>query len=217
MKVNAFLPMKMINERFPNKNVVDFQGIPLFNHILRTVSGIELIDSIDIYASTDEYKSHLVISNSNLRFIRRNKDLDSSNTSISQVIQAYCNQSDADIILMVHATSPMLEQSTILKCLESVKSGDFDSAATMIAIRGFAYFDEKPINFNSNQMLPRLQDIKPIFIEQNGLWVFKRVEFLNQLKRVHGKTYFHEVSGIEATDIDFKADFEYLKFLSGDV
>jgi hypothetical protein len=34
--------MKMINERFPNKNVVDFQGIPLFNHILRTVSKIEL-------------------------------------------------------------------------------------------------------------------------------------------------------------------------------
>ena len=61
MKVNTFLPMKMINERFPNKNVVDFQGIPLFNHILRTVSGIELIDSIDVYASTDEYKSHLVI------------------------------------------------------------------------------------------------------------------------------------------------------------
>jgi CMP-N-acetylneuraminic acid synthetase len=61
MKVNAFLPMKMINERFPNKNIVDFQGIPLFNHILRTVSGIKLIERIDVYTSTDEYKSHLVI------------------------------------------------------------------------------------------------------------------------------------------------------------
>lgn len=42
MKVNAFSPMKMINERFPNKNVVDFKDIPLFNHVLGTVSRIEL-------------------------------------------------------------------------------------------------------------------------------------------------------------------------------
>jgi len=214
MKINVFLPMKMINERFPNKNIIDFQGIPLFNHVLRTVSNIELFDFIDIFASTDEYKNHLVISDSRIRFIERDEKLDSSQTSISRVIYEYCNNSDADIILMLHATSPMLEKNSILKCLENVLSGEYDSSATMIAIREFAYFNEKPINFDSDQPLPRLQDIKPIFVEQNGLWVFRKLDFLNQQKRVYGKTYFHIVSGAEATDIDFKEDLDYLKFIT---
>lgn len=206
--------MKMINERFPNKNVVDFQGIPLFNHVLRTVSNIKLFDFIDIFASTDEYKNHLIISDSRIRFIARDEKLDLSQTSISRVIFEYCNNSDADIILMLHATSPMLEENTILKCLENVLSGEYDSSATMIAIREFAYFNEKPINFDSEQALPRLQDIEPILVEQNGLWVFKRLDFLNQQKRVYGKTYFHVVSGVEAADIDFKEDLDYLKFIT---
>jgi CMP-N-acetylneuraminic acid synthetase len=216
MKINAFLPMKMVNERFPNKNIIDFQGMPLFNHILKTISGIEIIDFVDVFASTDEYKEYLVVSDTRIRFVKRNKNLDSSDTSISNVIHEYCNNSDADLILMLHATSPMLEKNTILKCLDSVITGNFDSAATMIAIQEFAYFNDSPINFDPTQPLPRLQDIQPIFVEQNGLWVFKRVEFLNQRKRVFGKTYFHIVDGTEATDIDFKSDLDYLKYSTKD-
>lgn len=214
MKINVFLPMKMLNERFPNKNIVDFQGIPLFNHIIRTVSNIKLIDFIDIFASSDKYKNHLIISDPRIRHIKRDDKLDSSQTSISSVINEYCKSSDADLILMLHATSPMLGTNTILKCLENVYSGTYDTSATMIAIREFAYFNERPINFNPSQPLPRLQDIQPIFVEQNGLWVFSRLGFLNQQKRVYGKTYFHVVSGIEATDIDFKTDLDYLKFIT---
>jgi CMP-N-acetylneuraminic acid synthetase len=179
---------------------------------LKTVSGIKIIDFVDIFTSTDEYKNHLVISDSRIRFIKRDEKLDSSDTSISKVIHGYCNNSDADLILMIHATSPMLDKNTISKCLESVISGSFDSAATMIAIREFAYFNNNPINFDPNQPLPRLQDIQPILVEQGGLWVFKRVEFLNQQKRVYGKTYFHIIRGAEATDIDFKSDLDYLKW-----
>jgi CMP-N-acetylneuraminic acid synthetase len=179
---------------------------------LKTISGIEITDFIDIFASTDEYKKYLVVSDARIRFVKRDKKLDSYDTSISQVIHEYCINSDADLILMIHATSPMLNENTILKCLENVMSGNFDSAATMIAIREFAYFNDNPINFDPTQPLPRLQDIKPILAEQGGLWVFKRVEFLNQHKRVLGKTYFHVIGGTEATDIDFKSDLDYLKY-----
>jgi CMP-N-acetylneuraminic acid synthetase len=86
----------------------------------------------------------------------------------------------------------------------------------MIAVQEFAYFNDSPINFDPTQPLPRLQDIQPIFVEQNGLWVFKRVEFLNQRKRVFGKTYFHVIGGTEATDIDFKSDLDYLKYSTKD-
>lgn len=204
--------MKFVNERFPNKNVVDFQGIPLFNHILKTLSSINIIDVVDIFASTDDYKNYLVISDSRIRFIKRDKKLDSPDTSISEVIREYCANTDADLILMIHATSPMLRKDTILKCLESVITDNFDSAATMIAIQEFAYFNDNPINFDPTKPLPRLQDIQPILVEQNGLWVFKKTAFLNIQKRIFGKTYFHIIGGTEAADIDFKSDLDYLKY-----
>jgi CMP-N-acetylneuraminic acid synthetase len=212
-QVSAFMPMKMTNERFPNKNIVNFNEVPLYNHILKTITKIDAINSIDIFSSDDSFQKFLQVFDTRIKHLKRNASLDLPSTSISQVISSYCEIVDSDIIVLFHATSPMLSEQTILRCLLAVLSGDYDSAATVIAMRGFSYFDGRPINFNLNEPLPRLQDIKPIIVEQNGLWVFSRSEYLKSQHRIHGRPFLCEISGIEAVDIDYQSDLDYLQFL----
>ena len=48
MKIIALLPMKGNSERVPNKNLKDFNGKPLFHHVLESLQNCKLIDEVII-------------------------------------------------------------------------------------------------------------------------------------------------------------------------
>ena len=55
MKIVAFVPIKMNNERLPGKNTKSFDnGEPLIYYILDTLRKVNELDEIYVYCSSEE-------------------------------------------------------------------------------------------------------------------------------------------------------------------
>lgn len=121
--------------------------------------------------------------------------------------QGFLEMVDADIIVLCHVTCPFLKASSIEKCIEKVKSGEYDSAFTAVQVRDFLWKNGEPLNFNPNYVL-KTQDLPVIFKESVGCYVFTKELFVSSSRRVGFRPYICEVDAFEATDIDYPEDFE---------
>ena len=196
--------MKLNNERFPNKNTKPFDnGKPLCYYILETLLRVNGIDDIYVYCSNPRIQDYIP---EGIKFIRRSENLDTSSTSMNEVLKCFSNDVEADIYLMTHATSPFVLSSSIENALLKVKTGDYDSALAVQKIQEFLWKDGKPFNYDLAS-IPRTQDLPKLYAETSGFYIYRKEIIQNHNRRIGFQPYLQEVSKIEATDIDEKEDF----------
>ena len=205
MRVVCCVPMKLYNERLPNKNIIQLaNGQPLCTFILQTLLGISVIDDIIVYCSDSSITSYLPVG---VRFMKRGTHLDTNTTSMIEVLQCFVSDVEADIYILAHATAPFLQSSSIENALQQVKSGCYDSAFSVqkhhdfIWINGIANYDPKDI--------PRTQDLPPYFKETSGFYIFKRSVITQLGQRIGSRPYMQEVNWIEGIDIDDQEDLNF--------
>ena len=75
----------------------------------------------------------------------------------------------------------------------------------MEKIQTFLWQDGAPINFDPDHF-PRTQDLKPIYMETSGAFVFPKWVFEKYNRRVGVKPCLVEVEPIESSDIDTEYD-----------
>lgn len=131
MKVVAYVPIKLNNERMPNKNLSHFDdGTPMCHLVFNTLSSVREIDEVYCYCSDPKIKDYLT---GRVRFLQRDKSLDTAATKCGEIIGAFLNDVNADIVILSHVTSPFLRADTVKKCIAAVKSGKYDSAESKVA------------------------------------------------------------------------------------
>jgi len=204
MKIVAVVPMKLNNERLPNKNTKPFdKGKPLCYYILKTLLMVNDIDDIYVYCSNPRIQDFIP---KGIKFVRRSESLDTSSTSMNEVLKCFSEDVDADIYLMTHATSPFVLSTSIEKALSKVKTDDYDSALAVQKIQEFLWEDGKPFNYDLAS-IPRTQDLPKLFAETSGFYIYKKEIIQSYNRRIGFNPYLQEVSKIEATDIDEYEDF----------
>lgn len=204
MKSVAFVPIKLNNERFPNKNITPFDsGKPLISYILDTLLKVKNVDEIYVYCSSEEIIPYLP---EGVKFLKREKYLDLSTTSFNEVLVTFAEKVHADVYALTHATAPFIESKSIELGVEKVLSGDYDSALAVTKLQEFVWKDGRPFNYDVEH-IPRTQDLEPLYTETCGLFVYTRDLILNKKRRIGDTPYLVEVSKIEACDINTKDDF----------
>lgn len=205
MKVVALIPIKLNSERVPGKNIKRFSnGTPLMTLIEKTCLDAELIDEVYVYCSNRSVQNYVI---EGVNYLQRPGYLDADSSNCNDIIREFIKEIDADIYVVSHATSPFTKSESIDACIEAVLSGEYDSAFLARRMQEFLWQDEKPLNFDA-QHFPRTQDLKPIYTETSGAFVFSRKTFQTYDRRVGVKPCIHEVDSIEAIDIDYPIDFE---------
>lgn len=204
MKIVAFVPIKLNNQRLPGKNLLPLGGKPLCKHLFQTLSKIPNIDKSYVFCSDGIIKQYMP---SELIYLERSPELDGNTVKGADIYRAFISEVEADYYMLLHATSPFTSTASIEKAIEAVKSGKYDSAFTAERIQTFAWYKGSPINY-SPEDVPRTQDLDPIWVETSGFYLFSRELFLNTGRRIGNKPYIVEVSNIEAIDIDEKKDYE---------
>ena len=97
--------------------------------------------------------------------------------TIEKVIERYKKAlPDADIYVYAHATAPYITVQTMQQCIEAVQSGKYDSAFCAVKIQDYLWQDGEPLNFDAANV-PRSQDLKPIYRETSGVYVFTKEVF----------------------------------------
>lgn len=205
MKIVAYIPIKLNNERLPNKNIKTFfDKTPLIHFVQRTLLQIPDISQIYVYCSDESIKPYLL---EGVQFLQRSKSLDTQQTLCGDIIDSFINTIKSDIYVLAHATAPFVNAQTYIKCIESVKSGMFDSAFGARKYQNFVWYRDKPLNFSFNRAL-RTQDMSPVYHEVSSPYVFTQQTFETYRGRTGANPYICECSEIESIDIDYPRDFE---------
>ena len=205
MKIVAITPVKMNNVRTPGKNTKAFSdGTPLIHCIQKTVQSIDEIDDYYVYCSNSDIQKFLL---PGTKFMERDKKFDTPEADVLDMMYQFSLLVDADIYIQVHATAPFLSSDSIKKGIEQIKSGSFDSAFSVRNFQEFLWSDNTPINY-SLESIPRTQDMKPMYVETTGMYMYTK-DVIRKLRRRIGDTpYLLQVSEIEALDINNPIDFE---------
>lgn len=204
MKTVAFVPIKMNNERLPGKNTKAFSnGRPLIDYILQTLKTVDQVDEIYVYCSNPEIRAFLP---EGVKFLQRSPHLDLSTTSFNEVLTSFARDVEADIYVLTHATAPFIKAQTFDTAITAVKSGNYDSALSVMKLQEFIWKDGKPFNYSTDN-IPRTQDLEPLYTETCGMYVYTRDLILEHNRRVGFRPCLVEVSKIEACDINEPDDF----------
>lgn len=211
MKVVAFVPIKLNNQRFPGKNLKCFSdGKPLLTMFLETLSKIKEIDESYVFCSSREVEQYLV---GDVRFLQRPSSLDSKDAKPQDIISAFMKLIDADVYGMCHCTSPFVAPKHFEECIHAVKTEAYDSAFTAERLQRLLWTDRfEPLNFAPDN-IPRTQDLPPIYAEVSAAYFFRREVFEKYQRRIGSHPYIAEVNGMESMDIDYQEDFEMANIL----
>lgn len=205
MKIAAFVPIKLNNERTPGKNTKCFDdGTALITVFLKTLVKVSEIDELYVYCSDEAICDYLI---PGVRFLKRPEFLDTKSATPQDIIRCFMSEVDADIYAVCHCTSPFVTAEHISRCFCKVRDDGYDSAFTAEKIQRLMWCDGKPLNFDAAN-IPRTQDLPAYFNEVSAAYVFRKETFLSLQRRIGEHPFICEVSGYECTDIDYPEDFE---------
>lgn len=209
MKTVAIMPIKLKNERCPGKNTRMLGSKPLLQWELDSLKATGLCDSINVFCSSEDVVPYLPDS---VQFVKRPEFLDLPTSNFTQIFSLFMEQHPADIYVYAHATAPFVTVETMRQCILAVQSGEYDSAFCAAKLQDYLWQDGKPLNFDATNV-PRTQDLKPIYQETSGVYVFTKEVFLKHKRRIGINPFIKEVSIKESVDIDNPEDFDFAEVL----
>lgn len=210
MKIVAFIPIKLNNQRFPGKNLIELAGKPMCQYIFDTIKQVDLINEKYVYCSDETIKNYIP---EGIKFLKRNKYLDGYQVKGLEIIDYFVHDVDADIYVLTHVTQPFTKAASIYSALEKVISGEYDSAFSALKYQDYFWENGKPLNYDMKD-IPRTQDLKPLYMETGAFFIFRKEVYTNLRQRIGIKPYIQEIDQFEAIDIDTVDDYEFAKVVA---
>lgn len=209
MKIVAIMPIKLNSERCPGKNIRFLGDKPLLQYELLNLINTGMCDNVYVYCSDEKINCYLP---EGVTFLKRSPSLDLPSANFTQIFSSFIKIVDSDIYVYAHATAPFVSCETMRKCISAVIEGKNDSAFCAVKLQDYLWQDGNPLNFDASN-LPRTQDLKPIFQETSGVYVFTKEVFNKYHRRIGINPYIAELSYMEAVDIDEPEDFKLAEII----
>ncbi len=215
-KVTALIPIKEHSERVKNKNFRSFSGKPLYHHIVETLENTFAIDEIIINTDSLIVKNEAPELSPKVKIHMRPEDLLGDFMSVNKIIAYDLENSQSDIYIQTHATSPLLKSETIAHAIKDfIDKEDINDSVFSVNRFQSRFFDHqgKAINHNPSELI-RTQDLAPIYEENSNFYIFTKSSFAKGQKRIGEKPLLFETSRIESIDIDDEFSFHLAEMLA---
>ena len=209
-----FIIIKEESVRVPNKNFLMLGDKPLWRHLIEELKNNEVFIDTDSDIILRETKDMNWVTT--YRRKREHVNLEvSKDFKVSPaliMIDSFLDRFVSDpneIIITPHVTSPFIKLKTIQKAVRKLNHG-YDSVQACVKHQEFAYFKNKPINFNPN-VIQKTQDLEPIVMGNGAFFIFTKKTFKKNKNRTGKNPFFYALKGRESIEIDNTEDFELAK------
>jgi CMP-N-acetylneuraminic acid synthetase len=215
-KVTALVPIKGETEII-NGNLRLFNNQPLYRLLLEKLEHIFAIDEIivdsDLYFLEDE----LLNTFKKVKFVKRPKELQHTETSINEIIRYDISQSlEGELFIQTHVNKPLIKKETIAKALKLFveEEDNFDSLLSVNKYQSRFYDNQKkPINHDLKKLL-RTKELAPVYEENSCFYIFTRESFEKNNHRIGDKPYFFETSNIESLELKDSLSYKLAEILT---
>ena len=208
-----------------NKNLKKISGKPLINYTLDHAKKINIFN--DLIISTDSKKiENICLKEGFFSIGMRPKHLSNSTVSKINVIRHAVHRYEkltnksADIIVDLDITSPLRNNSDILKSLEIFKKNNSNNLFSVCKSRKNPYFNMIEINKkkvslvkSKNKRIYSRQKAPSVYEMNASIYIWKRSCLFSKNPLFNKKTNIYEMPFNRSIDIDDINDFNYVKFL----
>lgn len=222
-KYVAFIPVRGGSKSIPLKNIREINGRPLVYWTLDAAVQCPKIDRV--YLCTDSEK----ICEKVQKYIQENgcgeklfcigrpaetaTDTASTESAMLYFSNAYAN---FEHIVLIQATSPLLQASHLTEAITEYENGDYDSALSVVRQKRFCWEARKdgfaPINYDFRSR-PRRQDFCGYLVENGAFYISTRENLLRDECRLSGKIYAYEMDEETYFEIDEPSDWVVIEHL----
>ena len=208
--ITAVIPCRTGSTRCPNKNVRPFGTTKDYSLLKRKIRQLKKVEEIvEIIVSSNCGRAREIAENEGVRFHNRAAEFCTSDCPINLVYVECMKPVETDDVMWVLCMAPFANESLLRKAVHAYVNRNVkihDSVVTVHNMCEFAWFHNKPLNYDSNRQ-PRSQDLKPLQIFTWGCVIAPTAQ-VRALQNVSGVgPIFVCTDAIEAIDIDDPHEF----------
>lgn len=221
----AFIPVRGGSKSIPLKNVKPINGKPLVYWTMKAACGCKYIDVV--YIATDSDKIRKVVEAlkngieaklfSKVVVVNRSAESASDTASTEFAMLEFANKYEFDNIVLIQATSPLLQSSDLDRGFEAFNSENTDSVLSVVPqkrfhwacdTKGFAY----PTNYDVFHR-PRRQEFDGYLVENGAFYISSKANLIKSQNRVSGNIKAVKMSEDTFFEIDEPSDWIVIEAL----
>lgn len=221
----AFIPVRGGSKSIPLKNIKLINGKPLVYWTVKAACACKYIDKVFIATDSDEIKSVIeIFKNSCERniFIKsevigRSAESATDTASTESAMIEFADKYSFDNIVLVQATSPLLEPFDLDRGFEIFSESDTDSVISVVRQKRFNWQVDSngiatPINYDVFNR-PRRQEFNGYLVENGAFYITSKNALLSTKNRVSGRIKAVEMKEDTFFEIDEPSDWTIIEAL----
>lgn len=225
MKNVAFIPVRGGSKSIPLKNIKSISGRPLVYWVVKAACECKYIDKV--YISTDSkiikdtIETYIFDTECELfekaEVINRSFESATDNASTEYAMLEFAEKYSFDNIVLIQATSPLLQSSDLDKGFESFFDDNTDSVISVVRQKRFQWENDKngfahPTNYDVFQR-PRRQEFNGYMVENGAYYITSKMNLMSSKNRVSGNIKAIEMSEDTYFEIDELSDWIIIEAL----
>lgn len=211
----AFIPVRGGSKGIPGKNIRSFCGMPLVWWAVK--AAIECPEIEHVYVSTDSDRITEVVEGFGLEkvsVVRRSAATASDEASTESAMLEFSEGADFGDIVLIQATSPLLEDGHLEKGISLYRSSGADACLSVVRQKRFVWQESGgqavPVNYDPRRR-PRRQEWDGYLVENGAFYITSRKKLLSSGSRVSGRVVACEMPEDSFFEIDEVSDWLILE------
>lgn len=221
----AFIPVRGGSKSIPLKNIKPISGRPLVYWTVKAACGCKYIDKV--YVATDSEIIKRTVESFGTRndkelfvkveVIGRSAESASDTASTEFAMLEFAGKYDFDNIVLVQATSPLLQSSDLDRGFETFVENGVDSVLSVVQQKRFHWVNDEngfahPTNYDVFHR-PRRQEFDGYLVENGAFYITSKSDLVKSQNRVSGNIKAVEMNEDTFFEIDEPSDWVIIEAL----
>lgn len=221
----AFIPVRGGSKSIPLKNIKPISGMPLVYWTVKAACGCKHIDKV--YVATDSEKIRETVEGfktgieaelfAKAEVIGRSADSASDTASTEFAMLEFADKYDFDNIVLVQATSPLLQALDLDRGFEMFTTEGTDSVLSVVRQKRFHWGNDEqgyahPTNYDVFHR-PRRQEFDGYLVENGAFYITSKADLIKAQNRVSGNIKAVEMNEDTFFEIDEPSDWVIIEAL----
>ncbi len=221
----AFIPVRGGSKSIPLKNIKPISGKPLVYWTVKAACGCKYIDKVYVATDSDRIKETVESFKngmdadlfSKVEVIDRSAESASDTASTEFAMLEFANNYSFENIILIQATSPLLQASDLDRGFEAFGEEGTDSVLSVVRQKRFHWNNDEngyayPTNYDVFQR-PRRQEFDGYLVENGAFYICSKVDLVKSRNRVSGNIKAVEMNEDTFFEIDEPSDWVIIEAL----
>ncbi|WMM24201.1 HAD hydrolase family protein [Tissierella sp. MB52-C2] len=207
----AFIPVRGGSKSIPLKNIKIINDRPLVYWTLDAAIECKYIDRVFVATDSEEIKNAVKLYDSDkVEIINRSEATAGDSSTTESAMLEFAEKYDFENIVLIQATSPLLEAKDLDKGFKMLLEKKFQSILSVVRQKRFIWRKSEHSYFSANydyNNRPMRQKFEGFLVENGAFYITNKMELLKSQNRLSGNIGVVEMSEDSYFEIDEPSDW----------